>query len=96
MLTKAFAGNHRRQKAVLLIATLFLLVGGAASMNVRDHLGVGGFWAPSQESTRADATFDTALPTGPHNLVVVATTSGTRGVDSAAAVAAGTELTSFL
>jgi len=96
MLTKAFAGNHRRQKAVLLIATLFLLVGGAASMNVRDHLGVGGFWASSQESTRADATFDTALPTGPHNLVVVATTSGTRGVDSAAAVAAGTELTNFL
>jgi putative drug exporter of the RND superfamily len=96
MLVNTFAGIGRRPKAVLLIAALFLLVGGAASMNVRHHLGVGGFYAAGEESTRADAAFDSGLPTGPHNLVVVAETSGTRGVDSPAAVSAGRALTEQL
>ena len=91
-----FAAISRRPKAVLLIAALFLVVGGAASMNVRNHLGVGGFWAASEESTRADAAFDRGLPTGPHNLVVVAETRGTGGVDSSAAVTAGRALTEQL
>ncbi|MDQ1586405.1 MAG: putative drug exporter of the superfamily, partial [Actinomycetota bacterium] len=96
MLQKARAGIGRRHQAVLLLAVLFLVLGGAASMSVRDHLGVGGFYAGAEESTRADAAFDTALPTGPHNLVVVAETRGGRGVDSAAAATAGKALTGLL
>ncbi len=64
MLQKARAGIGRRHQAVLLIAVLFLLVGGAASMNVRDHLGVGGFYAGAEESTRADAAFDARAADG--------------------------------
>jgi RND superfamily putative drug exporter len=96
MVRQALAGIGRRHQAVLLVAVLFLLVGGAASMNVRDHLGVGGFYAGAEESTRADAAFDGALPTGPHNLVVVAEASGERGVDSADAATDGNALTELL
>jgi len=86
----------RRYKAVLVVSVALLFVGAGVAMGVGDALGVGGFYASSDESTRADAAFDGRLPSGPHNLVVVARATDGGGVDSAAAVAAGIELTGLL
>jgi RND superfamily putative drug exporter len=94
MLSKLSSIIERRHKAVLMIAVGFLLVGGAAGASVREHLGVGGFYAAADESTRADAAFDKALPAGPHNLVVIGQSAS--DVDSAPAKTAGMELTAFL
>jgi putative drug exporter of the RND superfamily len=95
MLNWLSAGIERRYKTVMVFAVAFLLVGGASAADVGQHLGVGGFYAPGDESTRADAAFDD-LPAGPHNLVVVARSKDPGGVDSAEAGAAGIALTSFL
>ena len=63
--------------------SLFVLLGGRPQHGRAVSISVyGGFYADGDESTRADAAFDTALPTGPHNLVVVAE-ADLGGVDSA-------------
>ena len=92
---------QRRYRLVLVITGLFIVGGGIFGSGVGGHLGVGGFYAASNESTQADEAFDKVLPAGPHNLVVVATsTAGGDGsgaaVDSASATRSGTELTRYL
>ena len=92
---------ERRHRRVLVIAGLFIVAGAIFGIGVGGHLGVGGFYAAGDESTRADQAFDEVLPAGPHNLVVVATsTDGGDGsgaaVDSASATRSGTELTQYL
>ncbi len=84
----------RRPLLVLAGALAFVLLGGLVSMGVGERLGAGGFYAVGDESTRADAAFDRALPGGPHNLVVVAGADG--GVDSGPARRAGRRLTHLL
>ena len=91
---------ERRHRLVLVIAALFIVAGGIFGISVGSHLGVGGFYAPGDESTQADEAIDEVLPAGPHNLVVVATSADVGGsgaaVDSAAATRSGTELTQYL
>ena len=92
---------ERRHRLVLVIVGLFIVGGAAFGIGVGGHLGVGGFYAPDDESTLADEAIDDVLPAGPHNLVVVATsTDGGDGtaaaVDSASATESGLELTQFL
>ena len=92
---------ERRHRLVLVIAGLFIVAGGIFGIGVADHLGVGGFYAPGDESTQADGAFDEALPAGPHNLVVLATSTdagsaAVAAVDSASATQAGIELTEYL
>ncbi len=93
--------EQRRHRLVLVLAGLFVVVGGVFGAGVGDRLGVGGFYAAGDESTLADETVDEVLPAGPHNLVVVATsTHGEQGpgdgVDGVRATRSGTELTRYL
>ena len=94
MLTMLSRAVTRRPRLVLAGAVAFVLLGGLSSLGVGQHLGTGGFYADGDESTRADAAFDTGLPTGPHNLVVVAEAYG--GVDGREARQAGNRLTNYL
>ncbi len=92
---------ERRHRLVLVIAGLFIVAGGIFGIGVADQLGVGGFYAPGDESTQADGAFDEALPAGPHNLVVLATSTdagsaAVAAVDSASTTQAGIELTEYL
>jgi RND superfamily putative drug exporter len=94
MLTLLSRAIERRHKLVLVVAVGFVLLGGVTAAGVGQHLGTGGFYAPADESTRADAAFESKLPAGPHNLVVVARAE--EGVDSRPARLAGERLTEFL
>ena len=94
MLSLLTRGVTRRPVLVIALATLFVVVGALFSAGVGQHLGSGGFYAAGDESTRADAVFDRALPAGPHNLVVLAQADD--GVDSPAARTAGERLTASL
>lgn len=88
--------SKRRARAVLLVAVLFVLVGAGASRDLGEHLGVGGFYASGDESTRADAALNVGLPAGPHNLVVLAQANNGVSVDSVGASAGGLALTTYL
>jgi len=96
MLSRLALLIERRHKVVLMVAAAFVVLGAVFGAGVSQHLGVGGFYAPQDDSTRADAVFDTSLPAGPHNLVVVAEAGARLGVDSAPARVAGATLTAQL
>lgn len=79
---------------VVLLAAGFLAGGAVLSLDLHRHLSIGGFWADTDESTRAEAEFGAALPNGPRNLILLARNDA--GADSPAAVAAGQKLTQEL
>ena len=84
----------RFRRLILFAAVAFLVGGAVLSLDLHRHLSIGGFWASTDESTRAEAEFGDTLPNGPHNLILVARDES--GADSPAAVAAGQELTEEL
>ena len=86
----------RRHRVVLVLAALFVVAGGVFGVGIGGHLGVGGFYAPGDESTTADEAFDRVLTTGPHNLVVLADAPAGATVDDAGPTAAGQALTAYL
>jgi RND superfamily putative drug exporter len=78
-----------------LLITLVAVAGAAAlGTHAFGRLGVGGFYAAGDESTRAEAAIDRLFPVGPPNLVLVARADGP--VDEAAAGVDGRELTARL
>jgi putative drug exporter of the RND superfamily len=74
---------------------IFVIVAAFFGGNVASKLSRGGFDAPTEQSVRAATALDAQFHTGSDNLIIlVHATSG--NVDSAAAAAAGTALTTQL
>ncbi len=79
-----------RRRAVLLLAVLLALVGGAAGSTVFDRMKAGGFDDPGSESGRAAEVLADELGYQEANLVLLVHAPG--GVDSEPATAAGHDL----
>ncbi|WP_433337909.1 MMPL family transporter [Spirillospora sp. CA-294931] len=84
----------RRRRAVLVIALLLTLVGGATSSALFGALKGGGFTDPGSESGRVTETLRDRFGQGPPNLVLLVTTP--KGVDDPAASRAGAALAARL
>ncbi|MGA5301842.1 MMPL family transporter [Nucisporomicrobium flavum] len=93
MLDKLAQLMLRRSRAVLALFVVLALAGGVASMTLFDKLTAGGLADPGAESGRAAQVLE-AAGQGPPNLTLVV--GAASGVDSAAAVNAGTALSNRL
>ncbi|RIQ20926.1 MMPL family transporter [Jiangella rhizosphaerae] len=82
----------RRRRAVLIVAVLLALLGGATSTSLFGKLSAGGFDDPGSESGRAADLLEDAFGQSPPNLALLVTADGADGVDGAAATEAGTRL----
>ncbi|MEU1810551.1 MMPL family transporter [Micromonospora aurantiaca (nom. illeg.)] len=93
MLEKLAQLTLRRSRTVLALFVVLAVVGGVASATLFDKLTAGGLADPGAESGRAAQVLE-AAGQGPPNLTLVVSTPS--GVDSAAAVSAGTALSNRL
>ncbi|MFR9724195.1 MMPL family transporter [Streptomyces sp. MS19] len=84
----------RHRRAVLVVAVLLALLGGAAGATVFDRMKGGGFDDPGAESGRAAAALAGEFGQDDMNLVLLVRAPG--GVDSPAAVRAGAALSERL
>ncbi|MBB5788658.1 MMPL family transporter [Jiangella mangrovi] len=84
----------RRGRAVLVVALLLALLGGATSMSLFGKLSAGGFDDPGSESGRAADLLEDTFGQSPPNLALLVTAPDR--VDSAASTTAGTRLTEGL
>ncbi|WP_119726761.1 MMPL family transporter [Thermomonospora amylolytica] len=84
----------RRGRAVLVVALLLSLVGGAAAPTLFGRLSAGGFDAPGAESGRAAAALREDFGQGQPNLVLLVRAPA--GVDDPAVIRAGQALTARL
>lgn len=82
----------RRRRAVLVVALLLALLGGATSMSLFGKLSAGGFDDPGSESGRAADLLEDTFGQSPPNLALLVTASGEGGIDGDEAAAAGTRL----
>ncbi|WP_079032488.1 MMPL family transporter [Streptomyces specialis] len=90
MLAKLTAFLLRRRRAVVAVAVLLALVGGALSATLFDEMKAGGFDDPGAESGRAADALEETFHREGLNLALLV--HAPDGVDDPAAVAAGTEL----
>lgn len=84
----------RRRRAVLIVAVLLALLGGATSTSLFGKLSAGGFDDPGAESGQAADLLEDTFGQSPPNLALLVTAAD--GVDGAAAAEAGTRLTESL
>ncbi|WP_053205226.1 MMPL family transporter [Jiangella muralis] len=84
----------RRRRAVLIVAVLLALLGGATSTSLFGKLSAGGFDDPGAESGRAADLLEDTFGQSPPNLALLVTAPD--GVDGAATAEAGTRLTESL
>lgn len=84
----------RRRRAVLVVAVLLALLGGATSTSLFGRLSAGGFDDPGSESGLAADQLEETFGQSPPNLALLVTSSG--GVDGATAAEAGARLTEGL
>ncbi|SEE31430.1 MMPL family transporter [Jiangella alba] len=84
----------RRRRAVLIVAVLLALLGGATSTSLFGKLSAGGFDDPGAESGQAADLLEETFGQSPPNLALLVTAAD--GVDGAAAAEAGTRLTESL
>ncbi|MEW2443722.1 MMPL family transporter [Micromonospora marina] len=93
MLDKLAQLTLRRSRTVLALFVVLAVAGSVASATLFDKLTAGGLADPDAESGRAAQVLE-AAGQGPPNLTLVV--SAPSGVDSAAAVSAGTALSNRL
>ncbi|WP_375002448.1 MMPL family transporter [Aeromicrobium sp. CTD01-1L150] len=84
----------RRRRAVLVVAVLVAMIGGAAGSTLFDKLSAGGWDDPNAESGQAAKILQETFGHGPPNLVMLV--SAPEGVDDPAAASAGADLTERL
>ncbi|WP_078900543.1 MMPL family transporter [Streptomyces sp. SBT349] len=94
MLAKLSGFLPRRRRAVLLVAVLLSLAGGALSTTLFDTMKAGGFDDPSAESGRAAEVLSETFGRDDPNLALLVHADS--GVDSPEAAAAGAALTERL
>jgi RND superfamily putative drug exporter len=75
---------------------VLLILAAVAGAGVVSRLQTAGWFAPSDESTRASSLVDQRFEAGPPNVVLLVTASEAGGVDTPAAEKAGRELTKKL
>ena len=86
----------RHRRAVLTVVPVVLLLAALGGAGVINELQTQGWFAPSDESTRASAMVDERFEAGPPNVVLLVTASEDGGVDTPVAERAGRELTQKL
>ena len=86
----------RHRRAILAAVPVVLLLAGLGGAGVINGLQTAGWFAPSDESTRASAIVDQRFEAGPPNVVLLVTASEAGGVDTPVAERAGRELTEKL
>lgn len=84
----------RRRRAVLIVAVLLALLGGATSTSLFGKLSAGGFDDPGAESGQAADLLEDTFGQSPPNLALLVTAAD--GVDGASTAEAGTRLTESL
>ncbi|PZF80165.1 MMPL family transporter [Jiangella anatolica] len=84
----------RRRRAVLIVAVLLALLGGAVSTSLFGKLSAGGFDDPGADSGRAADVLEETFGQSPPNLALLVTAPD--GVDSVASAEAGARLTEAL
>lgn len=84
----------RRPWRVLLVAGFLAALAAIPAAGVQPTLGTGGFFAPGDDSTKANAQIQQYFPQGPPNLVLLVTVPST--VDDPAVAAAGTRFTGYV
>jgi len=86
----------RHRRAVLAVLPVVMLLAGIGGVGVIDKLQTAGWFAPSDESSRASAMVDQRFEAGPPNVVLLVTAPEDGGVDAPAAEKAGRALTEKL